>query len=230
LVQVSPEDLSVGSAAATVQYNIGNANVATLQIGIEVSGNYIVDVKNPQYDKLITIAKPAPGGQIVGAADLDATTAAGFVKGTSNLSFNVQYNKSMRNPQGNVDIIVLSKLDRNGNTDGSDHMYRIKSNAISTLAVNQPTQSEAQFTSKANISEVNIVTGVEQSIEGNCTMQFDMKAGLTNGPVGDEVAITVYRAKGGIWYSNNWDGSKTTLKQSQQVTYLSAVHLLALLV
>ncbi len=208
---VNSDDLTVGSAAATVSYNIGSANVASLQIGIIVTGNYTVNPQSAEYDKIITIAKPVPGGQIVGGVDLDGGSAAGYVKGSSNLTFNVQYNKSMRNPQGTVEAIVRSSLNRNGVTDGLPHTYRLKSNAISTLAVNQPTQNDAQFTSKANISE--IINGVDQAIEGNCTMQFDMKAGTTDGPAGDQVAITVYRAKGGIWYSNNWDGTKTSLKQ-----------------
>ncbi|ARK09345.1 MBG domain-containing protein [Fibrella sp. ES10-3-2-2] len=208
---VNPGDLSVGSAAATIQYNLGSANVASLEIGIEVSGNYRVDVNNPQYDKIVTVAKPTPGGLIVGGVDLDATTAAGYVKGYSNLSFNVQYNKSLKNPQGTVEAIVVSPLTRDGVIDGNTHTYRLKSNAISVLAVGQPSPGEAQFTSKANISEV--INGVDQAIEGNCTMQFDMRAGSTNDKTGDEVAITVYRAKGGIWYSNNWNGTKTVLKQ-----------------
>ncbi|RYF73742.1 MAG: T9SS type A sorting domain-containing protein, partial [Cytophagaceae bacterium] len=208
---VNAGDQSVGSAAATVQYNLGNANVTSLEIGIEVSGNYRVDINNPQYDKIITVAKPVPGGQIVGGVDLDAATAAGYVKGTSNLSFNVQYNKSLKNPQGTVEAIVISPLNKDGVVDNAMHTYRLKSNAISVLATGKPTPNDAQFTSKANISEV--VNGVDQAIEGNCTMQFDMKAGSSDGPAGDEVAITVYRAKGGIWYSNSWNGTQTVLKQ-----------------
>ncbi|MDQ3844620.1 MAG: T9SS type A sorting domain-containing protein, partial [Bacteroidota bacterium] len=49
------------------------------------------------------------------------------------------------------------------------------------------------------------------SIEGNCTVQLDLKDVSKDG-TGDLVGITVYRNKGGVWYSNNWTGTKTEMK------------------
>ncbi|NID13823.1 MBG domain-containing protein, partial [Fibrivirga algicola] len=207
---VNPNDLSVGSAATTVQYNLGSADYATLEIGISVSGNYTAN-PSQEFDKIITVAKPIPGGLIVGNAVLDDAGSSGYVSGSVTVGFGVQYNKSLKNPQGSVDMLVTSFRKSDGSPDITKHVYRIKSNAISVLSVGKPSSSDAQFTSKANISEV--VNGVDQAIEGNCTMQFNMKQGPNDGPAGDEVAITIYRAKGGIWYSNNWNGTQTVLKQ-----------------
>src|SRR5688500_6115796 len=125
--------------------------------------------------------------------------------------FYVKYNKSCTNPQGGVEITVSSFNDRNGNLDqnavleNKPRVYKIKSNAISVLSVTSP---KASFTSKANISE--IINGVEQSIEGNCTLQMDMIDGL-NATTYDQLAVTIYRKAGGVWYSSYWDGTRTVL-------------------
>jgi hypothetical protein len=58
------------------------------------------------------------------------------------------------------------------------------------------------------------VNGVEQSIEGNITIQLHMIDGQGLNPAStspDQIAVTVYRSKGGIWYSNNWDGTNSVL-------------------
>ena len=207
---VNPGDLSTETATAMLQYNLGSAMATTLQIKVKVTGNY---VENPSsvYDGLITIAVPAPGGLICGGGNLCNTNSAGYVKGAaakrSNFSFFVQYNKSMTNSQGGVELLVRSYNDRFGNVTGVLHTYRIKSTAISSLSVQSP---KSQFSSKANISE--IINGVETSIEGGCTMLIDLFDGNAPGvnPVqADLMGITVYRKAGGVWYSNDWNSVKT---------------------
>ena len=207
---VTPSVLTTGTASTTVQYSISGSS-ALLDIAVVVSGNFTAN--DATTDKIIQIAVPTPGGMIAGCGALDGSNSAGYVKGASavpsQFGFNVQYSKSLRNPQGAVEMTVKSYNDRYGNPDINPatnlpvvHTYRLKSNAISTLATTFPT---AQFTSKANISE--LVGGVEQSIEGNCIMQLDMFDGNP-----DQLAVTVYRNGGGIWYSSRWDGSKTLQK------------------
>ncbi|AKQ46904.1 hypothetical protein TH63_16720 [Rufibacter radiotolerans] len=211
---VDPTNTSVGSAAATVQYNLGSASAATLTIAVRISGNYNA-LTNAEHDALVTIAVPTPGGIIAGGAKMTQANSAGFVQGATNrksdVSFYVQYNKSMKNPQGNVELIIRSYNDRNGIAGDVLRTYKIKSTAISVLAVTSPT---AEFTSKGNISEV--VDGVEQSIEGNLTFQlkvYDAQAPGANASLGtmDQVAVTIFKSKGGIWYSNNWNGVKADL-------------------
>ncbi|WP_141106492.1 YDG domain-containing protein [Hymenobacter gelipurpurascens] len=203
---VNPGDLTVGTAATNVQYSI-SGSAAILDIAVVVTGNY-KSIDNSALDKEVTVAVPTPGGLIAGGGKFDATGTAGYIKGSSSFGFYVQYNKSLKNPQGGAEITVNSYYDRNGKeTPGVPHTYKLKSNAISTLATTNPT---AQFSSKANISE--IVNGVAQSIEGNCTMQLDMYDGVGNPSATEKVdrlAITVYRSSGGIWFSSKWDGTKT---------------------
>lgn len=204
---VNPGDLTVGTAATNVQYSI-SGSAAILDIAVVVTGNY-KSLDNSALDKEVTVAVPTPGGLIAGGGKFDATGTAGYIKGSSSFGFYVQYNKSLKNPQGGAEVTVNSYYDRTGKeTPGVLHTYKLKSNAISVLATSNP---EAQFSSKANISE--IVNGVAQSIEGNCTMQLDMFDGVDNPATTDKVdrlAITVYRSSGGIWFSSSWDGTKTT--------------------
>ncbi|MEJ6981216.1 MBG domain-containing protein, partial [Pedobacter sp. P351] len=211
---INPSDLSVGSAATNVQYNLGSASATTLTIAVRISGNYNA-LTTAQYDALLTIAVPTPGGIIAGGAKLPQTSSSGFVQGASDrrsdISFYVQYNKSLKNPQGNVELIIRSYNDRDGNTGTILRTYKVKSTAISVLAVTSP---KAEFTSKGNIAE--IVNGVEESIEGNLTFQlkiYDAHATGATSQLGsaDQVAVTIYRSKGGIWYSNNWNGTQTNL-------------------
>ena len=91
---------------------------------------------------------------------------------------------------------------------------RVKSTAISTLAVGKPTVADAQFSSKVNVTEIlanGTVVGVESGIpfvmdvyDGN------MVSGTPKPP--DKIGVTIYRKNGGVWYSNNWDVNKTVMK------------------
>ena len=216
---VNANDQAVGTASANVQYNVSGSAQA-LDIAVVVTGNY--QANDPKTDAVITVAVPKPGGQIVGDGQMCNDNSAGYVKGATGskswFGFNVQYNKSLTSMQGGVDITVLSKNLRDGTTDPNNtiHTYKLRSNAISTLSVTGP---NASFSGKANVTE--IVNGVEQSIEGNCTMQLNIFDGGANGGGTsstingvnairyDSIAVTVFRSKGGVWYSNNWDGTKT---------------------
>ncbi len=46
------------------------------------------------------------------------------------------------------------------------------------------------------------------SIDGNATLQVDM---TDNGEPGtlDTIGITVWNKSGGMWFSSNWNGTKT---------------------
>jgi len=212
---VNPGDLNVGTASAIVQYNIGSQTVASLDIAVKITGNYYNNFSDPSTDKVITVAVPVAGGQICGGGDLDNNCSAGYIAGAAghqtNFSFFVKYNSSLKNPQGNVEIILVSLNNSNGVPDGNLHYYRIKSNAISTLAVPSP---NAQFAAKCNVAE--IVNGSEVSIQGNCIMQldlFDANATTCSLQYPDKLALTVFRNNGGIWFSSRWTGTNTEKKQ-----------------
>src|SRR5206468_7553999 len=65
---VNPGDTTVGTASATVQYNI-SGSAQGLVIAVVVGGNYAAN--NPTTDQLITIAVPVAGGQICGGGTIN---------------------------------------------------------------------------------------------------------------------------------------------------------------
>jgi len=195
-----------GTASAIVQLNIsGNATSDLFDIGVIISGNYTSGIFVPG---VVTIIKPKPGGVIGGNPSLCNDNSTGYVKGTrlSQLNFFVEYamkGKSITNPKGKVTLTVQSYNRPDGTIDNVIHWYSIKSNAIASLNITSPT---ATFSGKANIAEINPLTGVLTAIEGNCQMVLDLK---DSNP--DQVGITIQRNGGGIWYSNNWQSTKTVI-------------------
>jgi hypothetical protein len=220
---VTPGDTSVGTAAATVQYSIGSAQGAALEIAVIVGGNYAAN--DPTTDATVTIAVPVAGGLICGGGSMDNSNVSGYasggyLKGSATdpacFSFYVQYSKSGSNPQGGVQIFDRSFNKPDGTTDTVLHTYMFKSTAISTLAVtvgSPTTVGTATFSSKANVVEL-LPNGTQVSIEGNDVMTLTLTDGATiTGNTTKKLAITIQRTKGGTWYSSSWDGTKTVEKQ-----------------
>jgi trimeric autotransporter adhesin len=205
---VDPSNISIGTASKTVQMSI-SGDVADIQIAVIVGGNFIANSK--WYDGLLTIAVPTPGGKILGRSDIcESGLSSGYVKaapGTvTRISFNVKYSKSFKNPQGAVNVWIESLSKPDGTLDTKLHYYKFKSNAITSLVVNAPI---ATFDSKANMTEDN-KDGTVTSVEGNCIMRIEVIKATVSG-VKDQIAVTIYRNKGGVWYSSRWDGAKTIM-------------------
>jgi len=209
-------DGTVGTASADVQLNLGNQLSADYMVGIEIKGGYINDPESPESQAQITIYKQTAGGRINGAAELvNTVNTNGQIKGaigqTTEVSFDVTYNKKGRNPQGRVTIVIWSWYDANGLLDNTLHKYIITSNAINATVVNQPEQGHAYFSSKANLKEE--IDGQTISVQGNSVLQMwlfdDNNDGGPNGLLG----IQYDRLEGGIWYSNNWNGTNTVMGQ-----------------
>ncbi|MBW6489721.1 MAG: HYR domain-containing protein [Lentimicrobium sp.] len=209
-------DGTVGAVSADVQLNLGNQLSADYMVGIEIKGGYTNDPESPESQSLITIYKQTAGGRINGSAKLVNTeNTNGQIKGaigeTTEVSFDVTYNKKGRNPQGRATIIVWSWYDANGLLDNVLHKYIITSNAINATIVNQPETGDGYFSSKANLKEE--IDGQTISIQGNSVLQMwlydDNNDGGSNGLLG----IQYDKQEGGIWYSNNWNGYSTEMEQ-----------------
>ncbi|HLQ33187.1 MAG TPA: hypothetical protein VK457_10905, partial [Chloroflexota bacterium] len=208
----NPGDPSVGTASAIVQMSLSSSAVTnSFQLAIIVGGDFKRNV--PQDDTTITIAKPEPGGEIVGGGVIlaNSVTSGGTLAaeaGTNvNFSYGISFTKSLTNPQGQAIVMV---------TAANGHTYQIKSNSISTLQVVNPgdrisngtidgtchaTKECAMFTSKSSI--VDLTTGA--SIDGGSPFQLTMS---DNGASGDTLGITVNNAKtGGLWFSSNWNAN-----------------------
>lgn len=184
--QVTPGNTRVGTASATIQYNIGNNNSITLYLRIDVNGDYTMA---PELHT-VSISKPV-AGQITGAATLNNNTAVGMLPGlvagtgTSQTAVAVTYNKSGSNPQGSIGVVV----------DTGTKRYLLKSNAIST------------FAGKCSIIDAD--TGA--SIDGGALMQV----ALTDSSAGDTLAVSVQNTKtGGVWFASSWDKAKAKVVQT----------------
>jgi len=135
----------------------------------------------------------------------------------TNFSLDVQYNKKLTNTIGQVsNIIIRSFYTRYGVLDDHMHYYLANSNAISVFTVGQTqAKNDATFTSKATLKEIffnddGTLSGYVESIEGNVKLQVSMTDGGDG--INDKIGITLYRKDGGLWFSNNWNGTKTELQ------------------
>jgi hypothetical protein len=205
---VSSNDTKVGVATLNWTADIGNANSGDFTIRMVVDGWYSRDAAED--NTVVTISKPLDdfitgGGYII--LDNPAGERAGDKGTRSNFGFNVKYNKSGKNLQGNINTLV-----RRTEPDGILHTYQVKGNVMTSLSV-QPTAgtgSVAQFFGKASIQDITNPTATI-AVDGNATLQVTM---TDKGDPGssDQIGIAVYNKSGGLWLSTNWNGVKTTEK------------------
>jgi hypothetical protein len=219
LVDVS--DGSVGTASAIVQLNIGSANAASFQIAVKVTGAYTNNPTDAVSQTIVTVSKPIAGGYIVGGGQVGNTNSSGYLKGAFDMNtcyqFDIQYTKSGTNPKGKTNIMVKSYNKVDGTLDTKLHTYLITTNAISLLNVGTP-NATGTFSAKANLVE-QLEDLSTVAIEGGATFQMIAFQKACN----QQIAITLYRKAGGVWFSSNWSASsaKTDLAQ---VTSTSTVY------
>jgi hypothetical protein len=110
--RVDPSKDDVGVAAAIVQLNIGKSTSETHLVTVEIVGDFYTtgDVLNKAQVMVVT---PVPGGRILGAnaALANLLKARGYL-GTASIgsqsAFDIQYNKSLKNPQGKLNVYIVS--------------------------------------------------------------------------------------------------------------------------
>ena len=206
-------DGSAGTASAIVQLNIGSGNAGSFQIAMGITGAYTNNPASPLAMTIVTVSRPIPAGYIAGGGEVNNLTSTGLIKGHSTLNtgyqFDIQYTKSGSNPKGKVNVIVRSYYKTDGTLDSKYHTYLINTNAIALLNAantNGPTGT-GTFSAKANLAEqledFSIV-----AIEGGSIFQMvAYQSGCTQ-----QIAITLYRKAGGVWFSSNWDAPTASTK------------------
>ena len=192
---VDPEDMTTGIASCNTTLTASSSTGATqYTVGIVVNGYYSRDIADE--DTIINVAQPIPSMFITGGGYLVLSDSSGMAPGDegskANFGFNVKYNKKGTSLQGNINLIVRD----NG------HIYKIKSNAISSMGVDG---SQANFTSKANIIDITDRLN-PTTVGGNATLQLWM---TDNDEAGDTFAIQVLDKDGSMWFSSSWDGAHT---------------------
>jgi hypothetical protein len=198
---VNPGDLQTGTATCNWSVTIsGDAQIFTIGI---VVGNYYTRDSSAD-NAVVTIAKPLASNFISGGGNLVLSSSAGLKAGDAgsknNFGFNIKYNKSGTNLQGNINTIVLRT-----EADGL-HVYQIKGNVMTSLAV-QTGPGTATFNGKANIQDItNPLAPI--SVDGNASLQVTMDDNGEPG-TGDTIGITIWNKSGGLWFASRWNGVKT---------------------
>jgi len=214
---VNGSDTKTGSVTCTFTGTVDNTGSKQYTVGIVVSGYY---TRNASTDNTVVTISQVGAGMITGGGYLVMQNSGGTIAGDpgtkDNFGFNVKYNKN-GNLQGNINTIV-----RRQESDGIQHVYQIKGNSMTALAVYQRVNNvwvsgctgatstspcKAQFNSKASIQDItNPVLPLSVPGSGNSSLQFNMTDYGTPGS-SDTIGITLWNGSGGIWFSNNWVGT-----------------------
>src|SRR5438132_207103 len=200
----------------TTVSSVDNTGSKQYTVGIVVSGYY---TRSESTDDTVVTISQVGAGMITGGGYLVLQNSAGTIAGDpgtkNNFGFNVKYNKSGTNLQGNLNTIVRRK-----ESDGIQHVYQIKGNSMTSLAVYQwvnntwvsgctgatsASPCKAQFNGKANIQDITNPLA-PFTVSGNSSLQFNMTDYGTPGS-SDTIGITLWNGSGGIWFSTNWVGS-----------------------
>jgi hypothetical protein len=217
---VSLSDTTVGTATCNATLNANSTTGGTpYNIGIVV-GNYYTR-NNSDDNTVINVYIPL-SNFITGGGYQINSSSAGLYPGApgqrTNFGFNVKYNKSGTNLQGNINVIVRN----NG------RVYQIKGNSMTSLVVNYCPKSAtpcsapvspctgtatascpiaATFNGKASIQDITDPLN-PISIDGNATLQVTMTDYGSPGTA-DTIGITVWNKSGGLWFASNWNGTRT---------------------
>jgi uncharacterized protein len=199
---VNQADTSVGTAACTWQADLGSSDSLTVHVGVMVNGYYIGE--SPVEDGLITISRALTGNFITGGGFLLLTNSIGQLPGDfesiNSFGFDVKYNKSGRNLQGNFTSLLVSE----------GRVYQIKSNVLSSLVVNPAPCANATlespcfavFTGKANIRDITNPDN-PLDVDGNATLMVSITDYGEPGS-SDSIAITLFNKNGGLYFSSHW--------------------------
>jgi alpha-tubulin suppressor-like RCC1 family protein len=227
---VDPADTTVGTASATIQYNIGNAKFASLELAVIVGGNY---VRNQTVDDTeVGVAIPGAANEMIGVGMLDnnslpdssngylgnapvtsATVPAGESLNNFYTSFvsNVTYTKSLSNAKGKVSVLIKTLNRSDGTVDTTPHTYSITSNSVSSFTEQTDPNTKilvVSFGAKCNIVEVTD-PATPVTLDSGTQLQLIL---TPSGSSSQSAAVTVQKTGGGLWYSSAWSGTETVQK------------------
>jgi len=218
---VNPSDTTVGTASAIAQYNLGNLTADSFEIAVIIGGNY---TRNQSADDTIVgVAKPGLANSMIGVGKLNNTASPasnGYLGNApatggnyyTSVAADVQYNKSLTNPHGKVNILVKTYNKRDGTVDTLVHTYSIISNSISGLTeAKDPTTGGmiVSFGAKANVTEITN-PALPVAVDTGAILQLVFSPSGTTSP--QTGSIAVQKPSGGLWFSSAWDGTKTAQK------------------
>jgi len=217
---VNPLDTKTGRISCSVTLSSGTTGSQSYTVGIIVddfNNNKSYYIRNSSVDNAVVTVSQAVPGMITGGGylqmDSPNTKSAGQYPGTAglktNFGFNVKYNKSGKNLQGNLNFIIRS----------GGRVYQIKANAMDSLGISllgggsgcpnggtAAAPCQAVFTSKANLADITDPL-INATSQGNLYLIANMTDRGEPGKT-DTFAITLYDGNT-LLFSSNWDGAKT---------------------
>ncbi|TWI48062.1 putative secreted protein (Por secretion system target), partial [Flavobacterium glaciei] len=210
---LNPTDTKVGTVSYNHTVNLpSNADYIFLNVGVIVDNGYYI--RNNQDDNTVVTVYLPVGDFITGGGYIVPTQSIGTMASTSgkkvNFGFNVKFNKTGKNLNGNMNIIF-----RRLESDGIVHSYQIKANAMLSLGVNATNQASqtAEYVSKTNLTDItNPLSPVSKG--GNKYLYVKM---TDNGEPGLNDMISFVLVEGtvdptvpaNIIFSSNWVSFKT---------------------
>jgi hypothetical protein len=200
---VSSTDTTRGIVSFNWTVTLPSTSYDVYSIGVVVdnngsAGNYIGSSQ-----AVLSVSRSSLTEFITGGGDVIPTSSNGQYASDAgrklNFGFNVKYNKSGTNLQGNMNVVF-----RRGG-----RLYQIKATSLSGLSINStnPCSKKAIFSSKANLNDITN-PALPVTIYGGITLQVTM---TDNGEPGntDMIGITLLNGSS-LVYSSNWISTKTT--------------------
>jgi hypothetical protein len=209
---VNPGNFQEGIAITDFTHTLTGSNCSsggeTFEVWIR-AGNYYTGQTGASDVTLVTLA--TPGSEFVtGGGHFVLSSSAGSYAGTSgskmNFGFNMKWNPSGKNLQGNINIIFRKMV------SGVWRTYQIKSNKINSMAVNQsdPNYRKAIISTKANLRDITDPAN-PISLGGNLNLAMDAweHTSQNNGEL-DKIAVTLTGSGSqGLFFSSHWVGTGT---------------------
>lgn len=207
---VNPDNFQEGIAVTDFMHTLQGSNCSsggeTFEVWVSAGGYYTGETSEVT---LVTLA--LPGDEFVtGGGHLLLSNSAGSYAGTAgskmNFGFNMKWNPSGRNLQGNINIIFRRLV------GGEWRTYQIKSNKINSMVVNQsdPDYRKAIISTKANLRDITDPL-FPISLGGNLNLALDAweHTSQNNGSL-DKIAVTLSGGGGvGLLFSSYWVSPRT---------------------
>jgi hypothetical protein len=200
---VNGADTTNGIVSYTWTVNLPTTGYDLYTIGVVADNNGSAGDYIGGSQSVLSVSRSSLTQFITGGGHLVPTNSSGAYASDSgrkvNFGFNVKYNKTGKNLQGNMNIIFRR----------AGHVYQIKATSMSSLSINttNPCSQKATFVSKANLIDITDENN-PVSVYGGITLQVTV---TDNGEPGthDLIGITLLNSNTLI-YSSNWVSKKTT--------------------
>ena len=199
---VSSADTTSGIVSFSWTVALPSTSYDVYSIGVLVDNNGTAGNYIGKSETVLSVSRSALTEFITGGGNVIPVSSAGsYASDAGNklhFGFNVKYNKSGTNLQGNMNVIY-----RRGG-----RVYQIKATSLTSLSITStnPCSKKAIFSSKANLTDITN-PALPISIYGGITLQVTM---TDNGEPGitDLIGITLLNGNS-IVYSSNWVSTMT---------------------